>query len=73
MGIKAKTYDAIIIGSGIGGLAAALMLAHQGKKTVVLEKGSSPGGRLASFEKDGFCCLPIRNWPQTRGETCFSI
>ena len=54
MGTKAKTYDAIVIGSGIGGLAAALMLAHQGKKTVVLEKGSSPGGRLASFEKDGF-------------------
>lgn len=49
-----NTYDAIVIGSGIGGLAAALLMAHAGKKVLVLEKGERYGGRLSSYERDGF-------------------
>ncbi|MDR0434060.1 MAG: NAD(P)/FAD-dependent oxidoreductase [Gracilibacteraceae bacterium] len=49
-----KKYDAIVIGSGIGGLAAALQMAHSGRKTVVLEKNHLFGGRLSSYKKEGF-------------------
>lgn len=49
-----KNYDAIVIGSGIGGLAAALLMAHSGKKVVVFEKNDAPGGRLSSGGKNGF-------------------
>lgn len=49
-----KRYDAIVIGSGIGGLAAAMLMAHSGKKVAVLEKNALPGGRLSSEKRDGF-------------------
>lgn len=44
----------IIIGSGMGGLAAALRLAHQGFAVTVLEKQARPGGRSNLIEEDGF-------------------
>ncbi len=47
-------YDAIVIGSGMGGMAAALLLAHSGKKVAVFEKNGIFGGRLSSYKKDGF-------------------
>ena len=45
---------AIIIGSGLGGLSTALRLSTLGYKVTVLEKGTTPGGRLNQFKKDGF-------------------
>lgn len=50
----AEKYDVIIVGSGIGGLAAGILLAHQGKSVTIFEKNSIPGGRLSSYVKDGF-------------------
>lgn len=38
------TYDAIVVGAGMGGLSAAAFLARQGKKILVLEKHDKPGG-----------------------------
>jgi phytoene dehydrogenase-like protein len=49
-----KSYDALVLGSGIGGLAAALLLAKDGKKVALFEKHKRPGGRLGSFKKEGF-------------------
>ncbi len=48
------TKKAIIIGSGVGGLATAIRLAVQGFAVEVYEKNSQPGGKLSAFEKDGF-------------------
>jgi len=48
------TKKAIIIGSGVGGTAAAIRLAVQGFAVEVYEKNSHPGGKLSAFEKDGF-------------------
>jgi len=47
--------DHIIIGSGIGGLTAAIWLAKSGKKVVVLERHYTPGGFTHCFKrKKGF-------------------
>lgn len=46
--------DAIAIGSGIGGLTAAALLAKYGKKVLVCESHSIPGGAAHSFSREGF-------------------
>lgn len=43
----------IIIGAGAAGLASAAYLSRSGFRVTVLEKNTFPGGRCASFEKDG--------------------
>ncbi len=44
----------IIIGSGLGGLSTALRLSNKGYDITILEKHSTPGGRLNIIEQDGF-------------------
>ena len=44
----------IIIGSGLGGLSTALRLSNKGFDITILEKHSTPGGRLNIIEQDGF-------------------
>ena len=44
----------LIIGSGLGGLATALRLSHTGHDVTILEKHSTPGGRLNIIEENGF-------------------
>lgn len=44
---------AVIIGAGAAGLASASYLARNGFRVTVFEKNSFPGGRCASFTKDG--------------------
>lgn len=45
-------YDVVIIGSGIGGLASAVILAKEGKKVCVLEKNNQYGGNLQTFSRE---------------------
>ncbi|MFH1832083.1 MAG: FAD-dependent oxidoreductase, partial [bacterium] len=47
-------FDAIIIGSGIGGLTCASVLAHSGYKVLVLEQHNRVGGFCSAFTRDGF-------------------
>ncbi|WP_421709467.1 phytoene desaturase [Algihabitans sp.] len=45
---------AVVIGSGFGGLAAAVRLGARGYRVTVLEKLDAPGGRASVFRQDGF-------------------
>ena len=47
-------YDAVVIGAGNGGLAAALTLADAGKKVLLAERHNLPGGFATSFVRGRF-------------------
>lgn len=47
-------YDAIVIGSGIGGLVTATQLASKGAKVLVLESYVIPGGSAGYFDRLGY-------------------
>lgn len=49
-----KDYEAIVIGSGPGGLVCATLLAKRGIRTLVLEKNTNLGGKMMSIDKDGW-------------------
>lgn len=46
-----KAYDVIVIGSGIGGLTAASLLATAGKSVLVVEQHDRPGGYAHGFKR----------------------
>jgi all-trans-retinol 13,14-reductase len=49
------TWDAIVIGSGMGGLTAAMMLgAHAGKRVLELERHYEAGGFTHAFHRPGY-------------------
>ncbi|HKZ37343.1 MAG TPA: NAD(P)/FAD-dependent oxidoreductase [Chryseolinea sp.] len=48
-----EEFDAIVIGSGAGGLASAICLARAGQKVIVLEQHDVPGGWCHSFQLQG--------------------
>jgi all-trans-retinol 13,14-reductase len=47
-------WDAIVVGSGIGGLACAAALARSGRRVLVLEQHWLAGGLTQTFSRDGF-------------------
>ncbi|HEV2072605.1 MAG TPA: phytoene desaturase [Thermomicrobiales bacterium] len=44
----------VVIGSGFGGLAAAVRLAKRGHDVTLIDKRDKPGGRAYVYEQDGF-------------------
>jgi len=49
-----EALDAVVIGSGIGGLVTASQLAAKGAKVLVLERYLIPGGSGGSFQRNGY-------------------
>jgi len=52
--VVAASPHAIVIGSGFGGLAAAIRLGARGYRVSVFERLDAPGGRAYVYEQDGF-------------------
>lgn len=46
--------DFIVIGSGMGGMSAACMLAKNGRRVTVLEAAHVPGGCSSSYKRKGY-------------------
>ena len=46
-----KIFDIVVIGSGLGGLVSALVLAKEGLSVCVLEKNNQFGGNLQTFSR----------------------
>ncbi len=53
-GLAERKPHAVVIGSGFGGLAAAVRLGARGYRVTVLERLDAPGGRASVFRQDGF-------------------
>ena len=51
---KSGTKTAAVIGSGFGGLAAAIRLQSAGVNTVLYEARDKPGGRAYVYHDDGY-------------------
>ncbi|GAB4412726.1 MAG: NAD(P)/FAD-dependent oxidoreductase [Thermodesulfovibrionales bacterium] len=49
-----NSYDAVIIGAGIGGLVCGCYLAKAGMKVLICEQHYKPGGYCTSFKRKGF-------------------
>ena len=51
--------NSIVIGSGFGGMAAALRLKAKGHNVTLIEKHEDLGGRARVFKKNGFTDFKI--------------
>lgn len=50
--MSSDKFDIVVIGSGLGGLACATMLAREGSRVCVIEKNKQIGGNLQTFVRD---------------------
>ena len=51
-------FDAVVIGSGLGGLTAAALLAKSGRKVCVIERNHSVGGAASAFKTGALAIEP---------------
>ena len=49
-----KEYDAIIIGSGIGGMTTAALLSKKGYRVIIFEQSDIPGGCAGNYRDKGY-------------------
>lgn len=54
--MRNRKADVLVIGSGMGGMSAAALLAKDGYRVFVSEKASRIGGRCSTVDCEGYCC-----------------
>ncbi|MBU2552221.1 MAG: NAD(P)/FAD-dependent oxidoreductase [Proteobacteria bacterium] len=59
-------YDVVVVGAGIAGLGVAGLLQSAGVRTLVLEKGRTPGGRARTYDLPG-------GWRLDSGTHCVDL
>ena len=52
--LASSKWDAIIVGSGLGGMTTGCLLAKAGKRVLILERHTIPGGFTHTFKRKGF-------------------
>ncbi|MEW5900154.1 MAG: NAD(P)/FAD-dependent oxidoreductase [Acidobacteriota bacterium] len=67
-GQNRNVYDAIIIGSGLGGLSSAAAFARQNFRPLVLEQHAVPGGYATTFKRPGGFVFDVSLHSTTVGE-----
>ncbi len=53
MSSKGEKFDAVIIGSGLGGMVCGTILGKEGKRVCIIEKNEQLGGSLQTFRREG--------------------
>ena len=56
--MQGMTWDAVVIGSGLGGLTAAALLASRGRSVCVIERNHSVGGAASIFRSGALTIEP---------------
>jgi prolycopene isomerase len=51
---QADAYDVVVVGSGLGGVSAAALLAKNGRRVLVVEQGDGAGGFAHGFRRDRY-------------------
>lgn len=54
LSLRRNEYDAVVVGSGIGGLSSAALLANAGMKILLVEKGRRVGGYCQTYNWEGY-------------------
>jgi phytoene dehydrogenase-like protein len=49
-----RSYDAVVVGAGVGGLACANLLAREGLRVLLVERHYVVGGYCSTFRRDGY-------------------
>jgi phytoene dehydrogenase-like protein len=63
------TYDAVVIGAGMGGLSCGTLLAKEGLRVLICEQASKPGGYCVNFKRNGFTFAPAVHYLNEFGPT----
>ena len=53
-----NSYDAIVVGAGLGGLSAGATLARAGKRVLIVERNDGPGGNAHAFKRGPYTFDP---------------
>lgn len=74
--VTGRTDRVVVVGAGLGGLAAALRLAGAGRDVTVIEREDGPGGRAGALTVGGYAFdtgPTVLTMPELIGETLHSV
>ena len=70
-GASKDSYDAIVVGSGLGGVTAAAVLARHGLSVLLCERNDGPGGLAHAFKRGPYTIDPAVHFTLEAGDGQF--